>query len=301
MRYILLFVAFCISHASLRAQEDPLYAQYLNNPFVINPAYAGLNNVFNATVSYRKQWGGFEGSPSTAGVTVHTSLQDNKMGLGLMFVQDKTGSTKNSEAYATYAYRLHFGEKYLSFGLQGGFINFRDNNALLNPYDPNDPAFSGNQSVVRASIGAGIILNSERFFIGLSVPRMLKPTTMLSDVTTELYSQHLYLMGAYVFYLSERFRFKPSVLLKGVQGAPISTDYNLSFNLDEKYSVAVFSRNFNTYGVLTQIKFGGAYRFGYSFEVPTNKSVGTRFSTHEIMFGLNLALLSFHDTYITNF
>jgi hypothetical protein len=130
---------------------------------------------------------------------------------------------------------------------------------------------------------------------------MLKPTTMLSDVTTELYSQHLYLMGAYVFYLSERFRFKPSVLLKGVQGAPISTDYNLSFNLDEKYSVAVFSRNFNTYGVLTQIKFGGAYRFGYSFEVPTNKSVGTRFSTHEIMFGLNLALLSFHDTYITNF
>ena len=301
MRYILPAIIICISCSSLSAQEDPLYAQYLNNPFVINPAYTGLNNVFNATVTYRKQWGGFEGSPSTAGVTAHTSLLDNKMGVGLMFVQDKTGATNNSEAYATYAYRIHLNDKYLSFGLQGGFINFRDNNALLNPYDPNDPAFSSNQNIIKASIGAGIILNSERFFLGLSVPRMLKPTAQLSDVTTELYSQHLYLMGAYVFYLSERFRFKPSVLLKGVQGAPLSTDYNFSFNLDEKYSAALYSRNFNTYGILTQIKFGGAYRIGYAFEVPTNKSVGTRFSTHEVMFGLNLALLTFHDTYITNF
>jgi type IX secretion system PorP/SprF family membrane protein len=283
------------------AQEDPLYAQYLNNPFVLNPAYAGLNNLFNGAATYRKQWGGFEGSPSTASVTAHSSLVDNRMGLGIMFVQDKTGSTKNTEGYAVYAYRLHINQTHLSFGLQGGFINFRDENALLNPFDPNDPAFNGNQNFSKFSFGAGVILNSERFFVGLSVPRMLKPTATVDDVTTELYSQHVYLMGAYVFYLTERFRFKPSVLLKGVQGAPLSTDLNLSFNLDETYTLAAFTRNLNTYGVLTQIKFGGAYRFAYAFEVPTNKSVGTRYNTHEITLGISLALLSFHDTYITNF
>ena len=301
MRYFLTIITCCITLLSIQAQEDPLYSQYLNNPLVLNPAYTGLNNVFNASITYRKQWSGFEGSPSTAGVTAHSSFRDNKMGLGLMFIQDKTGNTKNSEAYATYAYRIQFDEKYLSFGLQGGFMSFRDNVDQVNPYDPNDPAFNSSQNFIKPSIGAGLILNSERFFIGLSVPRMLKPEATINDVTTELYSRHLYLMGAYVFYLSERFRFKPSVLLKGVSGAPLSTDYNLSINLDEKYTAAAFTRNFNTYGLLTQIKFGGAYRLGYAFEVPTNKSVGTRFSTHELSFGLNLSLLSFHDTYITNF
>ena len=42
------------------AQIDPLYAQYLNNPMLINPAYAGLNNNLNIGVSFRKQWAGFE-------------------------------------------------------------------------------------------------------------------------------------------------------------------------------------------------------------------------------------------------
>lgn len=28
-------------------QQDPLYAQYINNPFVLNPAYAGFTNDLN--------------------------------------------------------------------------------------------------------------------------------------------------------------------------------------------------------------------------------------------------------------
>jgi hypothetical protein len=50
-----------------------------------------------------------------------------------------------------------------------------------------------------------------------------------------------------------------------------------------------------------QIKFGGSYRFGYAFEVPSGNSVGARFTTHELSFGLNIAVFAFHRTSITNF
>ncbi len=60
------------------AQIDPLYAQYLNNPLVINPAYTGFNKEFNASASFRKQWAGFDGSPATMNFTAHTSLFDTK-------------------------------------------------------------------------------------------------------------------------------------------------------------------------------------------------------------------------------
>ena len=294
---ILLAPAF----VEVNAQVDPLYAQYLSNPLLINPAYSGLNNNFNASVTYRKQWAGFDGSPSTSNANAHSSLFDNKMGVGIIILQDKVGNNKNTEVQATYAYRLDLDQKYLSFGLQAGFTNFRSNDSELNPYDHFDPAFSTTQNFTKPSFGAGMILNSERYFIGLSVPRLLQAKADINNVQTNLYSQHFYLMGAYMIFLSERIRMKPSLLLKTVKGAPLSIDYNFSFNIDEKYTVGAYTRNLETYGLLAQLKFARSYRFGYTFEIPTNNSVGARFTTHEFSLGLNLALLSFHDTSITNF
>src|SRR5215218_8343132 len=115
MRKILLFaVIACYSYVA-NAQVDPLYAQYLNNPLLINPAYTGIHNNFNAAASYRKQWAGFDGSPSTFNVNAHSSFNNNKMGLGLIILSDKVGANANTEVQATYAYKLDLSGKFLSF------------------------------------------------------------------------------------------------------------------------------------------------------------------------------------------
>ena len=44
MKNLLLLTLFsCALQAA--AQQDPIYAQYINNPMLINPAYAGSNNM----------------------------------------------------------------------------------------------------------------------------------------------------------------------------------------------------------------------------------------------------------------
>jgi type IX secretion system PorP/SprF family membrane protein len=298
---ILTTIFFIGIFACSEAQVDPLYAQYLMNPLLINPAYSGLNKNLNVGISYRKQWAGVDGSPSTYNINAHTSLAENKMGVGLLVIKDDIGSNNNTEVQATYAYRVDLNEKYLSFGLQAGFLNFRNDNGKLNPYDPSDPVFSGKQNTTSPSVGAGLILNSERYFIGLSVPRMLKARDEIYNTSMVLYRQHFYAMAAYVVYLNNRVRFKPSVLLKGVRGAPISADVNLSMNLDEKYTAGLFTRNFKAYGILAQLKLGNGFRFGYIFEIPTNNTVGSRFTTHEFSLGVNLSTFSFHETGVTNF
>jgi len=37
---------FIAASSKVHAQQDPLYAQYLNNPIVLNPAYAGSNQMW---------------------------------------------------------------------------------------------------------------------------------------------------------------------------------------------------------------------------------------------------------------
>lgn len=277
------------------AQQDPLYAQYLNNPFVLNPAYGGMNNNLSTALSYRHQWAGLEGSPKTLNLTGHMSLLNNRMGAGLMVVSDQVGANTNNEVFATYSYRIQLdGTKTLSFGLQAGVANYQTDNDKLNPQDRTDPFYTGTVSEFKPNFGAGAILSSDKFFLSLSVPRMLKSSTENEGVQATLYSQHFYGLGSYLFFLNERLRFKPSVLVKYVSGAPLSVDLNASFIIYENYQAGLLTRNFNTYGLFVQAQIRD-FRLGYVFEVPMSNSVGTNFTTHELTVGIRFNALPFHD------
>jgi type IX secretion system PorP/SprF family membrane protein len=296
MKKILFTAAFCTAvFCSANGQTDPLYAQYLNNPFVINPAYAGHQNALSASLSYRKQWAGFDGSPVTVNASAHSSIVERKMNAGLMIVQDKIGVYKNTDILTSYAYRIDLGKQTLSFGLQAGATTYRIDNTELNVYDPNGSEFSSDQSFTKPSFGAGLLLSGDRFMAGLSVPRMIRHTIGYAGDEVSVYRQHYYLTGAYSMFLSERVRLKPSFLVKGVKGAPLSGDYNFTLTIDEKYSAGAYTRNFEAYGILTQAKLGDKYRFAYAFEMPVNSSVGTRFISHEITLAVNLAVFRFQD------
>jgi type IX secretion system PorP/SprF family membrane protein len=296
--YTLLFSLVALSAF---AQQDPLYSQYMLNPLVINPAYSGLNNNFNAMVGYRTQWTGLEGQPKTINASVHTSLVDNKVGAGILFTNDKIGNLSSTEAKATFAYKLNFEESTFSFGMQAGIQSFNTDYSGLNILDKGDNAFMGGERGTRINMGVGVVLKSEKYFIGFSVPRLLPTTFKNGNQEFDLYNQHFYLMGAYVHYLNENIRLKPTVLLRGVKGAPASIDLAFNVNINSIHTVGVFTRNLNTYGVLLQTLLAEKYRFGYAFEIPTNKSVGTQFSTHEITLGVLLSVFDFHDRALSNF
>jgi type IX secretion system PorP/SprF family membrane protein len=283
------------------AQQDPIYALYINNPFVLNPAYAGMNNTLEGNVSFRNQWAGFDGHPQTLNASGHVSLSDNKMGVGLQIVQDKIGENKNTSITGAYSYRIEIKEnQYLHFGLQAALINFKTDPSLVQLYDPFDPEFPY-YSETKFNAGAGLLYKTDRFFAGFSVPRLLANTLDANGQSIKVYKQSYYLLGTYLFFLSDRVIFKPAVLLKGQASSPLSADINLNVNFDRKYTAGLYTRNFNAFGVLTQIQFFEKFRLSYAFEIPTGSSVGSRYTTSEIMIGIRTAVFDFHDRSASGF
>ncbi len=290
----LLILLLGFASLTAMAQQDPLYSQYINNPLLINPAYTGSTTDFNASVMYRKQWAGFEGSPVTMNANAHMALSNNRMGAGLIVLQDQIGADKTTEITFTYGYHLPLStDLKLSFGLQGGLINYQTDYSDVT-FNPADGKFV-NQSEWRPNLGSGLILRSEKFMVGLSVPKLLKATSTIEEYSTSLYNQHAYAMAAYVFQLSYRIKVKPWVMARMVSGAPVSFDYAASLKVDDSYSLGLFTRNLNTLGTFAQINLGDNIRFAYAFELPTGKSVGTQFTTHEVTLGVRFGLLNFHD------
>ncbi|QOI97346.1 MAG: type IX secretion system membrane protein PorP/SprF [Flammeovirgaceae bacterium] len=289
--FTLLFAGCCTMSY---AQQDPLYSQYLTTPLLINPAYSGFSHNLTGSVAYRKQWAGFDGSPETFNAAGHIALADNRMGVGLIMLQDKIGSDNTTEMQLTYGYHVPLKNTMrLSFGLQGGLVNYRTDYSGLT-INPDDPKFS-NQSELRPTIGAGIMLSNEKLMFSMAIPKMLKRSTDADSVATGLYNQNFYALGAYVWQMTYRIKLKPWVLLRGEASAPLSYDVGVAMTADNSYTLALFTRDMGTLGFMAQIELGDKFRLGYAFELPTGQSVGTRFTTHEFMIAARVKALKFHD------
>ena len=283
-------VATCLtSHGQL----DPIYATYINNPLTINPAYTGSNNMLNAMLQYRKQWAGLESSPATFNFNSHMSLIRNKLGLGIQVVQDKIGETKNTSFDFLYSYKIDLDGAILSFGMQSGFTRYTTDPSMLTIRDPGDNAFAS-YTEMKFNTGVGVMLKSDKYILGLSVPRLIPATVNMGAGDVELYSRTYYLFGSYVFFISEDIRFKPAVLMRAAANIPVSYDLNASMTFKERYTGGIFTRNFSTGGVLVQA-IAGNFRFGYTFEMPFSPSSSLNYVSHELMVGMGISVLGYHD------
>jgi type IX secretion system PorP/SprF family membrane protein len=287
-------ILIIFSVTDLCAQQDPLSTQYLGNYFLINPAYAGMTKDLNFSAGYRTQWAGFNGSPVTFNATGHISLRENKVGIGFSAVQDKVGSDKTTEINAAYSYHISLKDGVeFSFGLQGGMINYHTDYSDLK-INPSDPKFNS-ISEFKPNFGAGILLRSESFLISVAVPHLLQRSQAVDSLTTGLYSQNLYVFGSYMLPLSYRVKLKPSILLRATKDAPASLDYCMAMKVDDSYTLGVFTRNFNTLGFQALLNIGDALRVGYVYEMPISNVTGLNYSSHEILVGLRIKALSFHN------
>lgn len=297
MKDSIVYLSFLLLLATLsaQAQQDPLYGLYLNNPLVMNPAYTGLTNNLAVNVGYRRQWTSFEGAPNSLNANGAISLLQNKIGAGLQIVQDNIGENKITAVSGLFAYKLNLDRKVVSFGMSAGLTNYAVSPGKLNLQDPTDPYFP-TVSEMAPTLGVGVMLKTDRYFLGVSVPRLIAATVQAGGQDFKVYQQHYYLFASYLFFVSEKVVFKPATLLKATNGNPLSVDVNLNLILNRNYLVGAYTRNLNTFGLLAQMKFLDKFKLAYSFEVPTGASVGTQFVTNEVMLGIRTAVFTSHTS-----
>ena len=215
----LILAGLLICVGQLYAQQDPMFTKYMFNSLWYNPAYAGSNDHMSVTLLHRSQWIGLEGAPTTQTFTIHTPLENEKVGLGFNLVNDKIGPTNTLIANISYAYRIPIGYGKLAFGLQAGIHNFRANWSKLNVIDP-DPNFQENPNKWLPNFGAGIYYYTNRFYAGFGVPQLieydLSPKQVDNDIYAKQYRHYYFSMGGAMNLNGPDLVFKPSILIKNV-------------------------------------------------------------------------------------
>lgn len=291
--YLSLLVA-ALGLLDVHAQQDPHYTQYMYNMSVVNPAYAGSKDAVSTGLLYRQQWQGMEGAPKTGTFFAHAPVGNN-LGLGLSFISDKLGPVEENNAYADVSYTLNLGGDHkLAFGMKAGATFHKVGlNSQVSPYllDADDPAFAQDISNTYFNLGAGMFYYTEKYYVGFSVPNMLKAKHLNYDgrhFGDEV--SHYFATAGYVFDINADFKLKPHVMLKSAFDAPTSFDASLNALFMERFEIGATYRLDDSFGGMVNFNITPSLKVGYAYDHVTSDIRKVAKASHEfiLLYDFNL-------------
>ena len=269
------------------AQQDTHYTQYMYNMNVINPAYAGSKENLSFGLLYRKQWVDIQGAPSTFTLSGHSPAGKN-VGLGLSVIADEIGPVKEQNVYGDFSYTLNLGgEHKLALGLKAGATFqkiglFSEINSSLP--QQGDLGFSEDTSNIFFNIGTGIFYYTDKYYVALSVPNMMKANYMdFNGVKYGTETQHYFLTGGYVFDLSSTVKFKPFAMLKSAFNSPSSLDVSANFLFNERFEIGGTYRVDDSFGAMVNFAITPSLRIGYAYDHIISELKTTAPASHEVI------------------
>ena len=290
-----LILAFIFS-GSLYSQQLPQLTQFMDNTYVLNPAFAGMDDYYQVRTSIRNQWTGFTDAPSTTILSIYGQQEDN-VGLGGVIFNDQFGPTSRTGGAISYAYHLSLNKKIkLSLALSGGFTQFKIDKNGWNVANPNDPLTQGDvivETVPDATFGLNFYSND--WYLGFAIPQLLTSNLNLLDdnlanaLSSEQsgnLSRHIYAMGAYKFKANQKWNIEPSFLVKSVSPTPAQLDFVLRAIYDNKIWFGGNYRSTGDIGALFGYSINDRYIIGYSYDILSSDLAD--YSSHEFMLAIKL-------------
>ncbi|WP_306349955.1 type IX secretion system membrane protein PorP/SprF [Flavobacterium sp. '19STA2R22 D10 B1'] len=287
-------LCFLLSYNMMQGQQESQFTQYMYNTMSMNPGYTGTTGVMTMFGIYRAQWVGLDGAPRTMAFSAHSPIGKKGNGIGLSIISDEIGPSKETYVDANYAYNVPLSYNVnLSLGLRAGMNFLNIDYDKLNKFDPGDSQLEGTLSRTAPTIGAGAYVYSDKWYVGLSVPSILE-TKYYDDIEQSVASSrmHIYMMGGYVFDLDDQLKFKPAVLLKAVNGAPLSLDVSANFLFQEKLTLGMAYRLNAAVSTLAAFSISDALQIGYAYDHDMNNLSRYNSGSHEIFLRYDLFDLS---------
>ena len=290
----LLILTLGISIAAF-SQLEPLYSMYWNNYGTFNPAYSGLENDLDASLTRSKMtlpknitWVGGGNLPSFWSFNVNAKLEDMNSGIGLFYINEREPFHITNKIGINYNYKINQNDHSLALGvspginiLTTGIVNWRP------PGETNGTVVEASpETKTRFSLNMGATYKYKDFIFGFSSTQINQPT--LKDIYS--LRRHLFFFSSYTLQFNDKIKLIPSLLYTKTRSY---NDFRVNIR-SEFYNLLWFGGGYNnniSLSAMAGVIIKGMVILGYSYE----KYIGsTSFwgPTHEINVSFKLDYLS---------
>jgi len=273
------------------------FSQFYASKIYLNPAFTGLRGDNSITTTYRNQWPAIRHAYESYFVSYDRKLKEHEAGISIYFLNDVAGegSLRRQSLAFIYSKQVRFSKNiYASFGLKGSYninsINWNNltwgdmidaRNGFI--YTTNQPR--GSNSEKHFDSGAGAIVYSDKIYGGIAIEHLNRPK-----------------FGMLSLYNNPRIPIRYKIHAGGnipLQYMPNASKINIApqiiytqqseskqlilgtYFILNKFSVGVWNRIKDSF-ILSAGLDNDNIRFGYSFDIGTNKLMTYSGGAHEI-------------------
>jgi type IX secretion system PorP/SprF family membrane protein len=274
------------------AQQLPFSSQYYSNPFVLNPAYTGINENISVFLTHRSQWTGLAGAPQTSYFTIDGPIRTKNSSVGLKVYSDVTDIISRVGAFANYSYKFKIADSNnLYFGVACGVFDNKIDFSKAQIRDTDDPFLSQqaqNKTVFSADLGIVYVL--KKLTIGFAVPQILGNRLKYPIVSgnSGYYNLNRHYQGTakYVFDVSKEKAIiaYPLIMVRSVKGAPLQYDINGVIDWKKIGWVGVTYHSNYAMAISAGVRYR-SFSVGYAFDIGISKISSYTGSTSEFLLG----------------
>ena len=275
------------------AQQLPQFTSYQLSPFLYNPAFAGVDGTTQLNAVIRNQWSGVREAPQTDVISGYGLLRNEKMAIGATAFKDVAGADSRRGITLSYAYHLRVKDDIsLSLGLSTGFLQYRLDHTIVNPYDDGDPVFNSpvlSSVVPTATFGA--YLYADNFYATFALPQLLSSTFTVKDEYNDNslieggLTNHIFVGGGYIKDLNDVFTIEPSILLMMSSPAPASIELMTKVTFKDMLWTALSYRLNDAACIYIGVDIDERFYIAYAHDFVTSELSNVTSGTNEFKLG----------------
>ena len=261
---IIVIIIFLVG-LTAKAQQLPLFSQYMFNGFLVNPSVAGADGYTAITLTAREQWLGMKDAPKTHIVAFQSRLLRNsyvsrnrsvwkrflnktrsgRVGLGGYIYNDKNGLIDRTGAQFTYAYHLKILNDQLSFGLSANMYQYSINRSKLDLENSTDALINNSDmKMYIPDFSFGVYYTSAVYYVGFAANNLLESSIQLTNSNSSQFRTHRQysITAGYNHEINRKMSIVPSLYFKMTEQLAPQIDVSAKIYFNESYYTGISFR-----------------------------------------------------------
>jgi type IX secretion system PorP/SprF family membrane protein len=289
MRKLLLTICLLPSLV-VTAQQLPVFSGFQMNKVLINPAETGAKPYADFRLHHRTQWSGFDNAPKTSLLSVHSSIDKVKFGIGLTAFSDEHGIQNTTGVNIGWAYHIPLsadkvrGGK-LSFGLNGTYAQYGVDGSKITVMHTDDNLLdlAANSTNSAFDAGFGMLMHNQISYFGISALNLLSTNIKAFDNALIPNVSHIYAIGGRDFPIGEKSAIVTGFLVDVVKNNSTQFDLRVGYDYDQLFQFGLGYRNKDALIINAGIFILPNLGVHYYYDMTLSKLKTTSSGSHEIM------------------
>ncbi|XOV95310.1 MAG: PorP/SprF family type IX secretion system membrane protein [Bacteroidota bacterium] len=303
LKKLLFLLSFLAMAFTALSQQPLVYNQFFMNPYVYNPAYAGVEGHSVLFLMYKNQYSNIDGAPKTYHANFHVPLKGG-LAFGAAAYNESHGVLNTTAGKVTGGYLLTIDrEHFLRFGLSIGAGN---NTINVSEFDsPNDPAFADIATNSSFLVGDfGLTYHFGHFNVGMAMPSLFGYEVFtpesFSPITIKGHENILFKMN-YRGHVTDNLAFEPHIIYRYNKVLPNQYEGTMIVHLAHIIWIGGTYRQDAGVIALLGAKIKESLAIGVAYEVGNFNYTNQLGPSYEIHMGYHIGAKKDHAEHVSSF